>query len=281
MRCLVTGGRGFVGQHLMAALSERGHEAISYDLVDGQDVLDPESLKKAVLGAKAVFHLAGILGTEETFSNIRRCFDVNVMGTLNLLDICTDHDVPLIVLSLTSKWLSPYMVSKQAANALCQTYAAAYCTPVSVVRGLNAYGPGQHWGAVRKVVPTFIVAALQGDPLRIYGDGNQIVDLIYVSDVAEIMVRLWESGKWGLLLDAGTGVPTRVIDLAQRVIEMCASQSTIEHEAMRLGEPKGAVALADPTDALRELGYYPGTSLREGLAKTIEWYRECWREAER
>ncbi|HUV94524.1 MAG TPA: NAD-dependent epimerase/dehydratase family protein [Anaerolineae bacterium] len=281
MRCLVTGGRGFVGQHLMAALSERGHEAISYDLVDGQDVLDPESLKKAVLGAKAVFHLAGILGTEETFSNIRRCFDVNVMGTLNLLDICTDHDVPLIVLSLTSKWLSPYMVSKQAANALCQTYAAAYCTPVSVVRGLNAYGPGQHWGAVRKVVPTFIVAALQGDPLRIYGDGNQIVDLIYVSDVAEIMVRLWESGKWGLLLDAGTGVPTRVIDLAQMVIEMCGSQSTIEHEAMRLGEAKGAVALADPTDALRELGYYPQVGLQQGLGETIEWYRERWREAER
>lgn len=273
MRALVTGGRGFIGSHLCGLLRERGHEVEIYDLVEGMDVLDTERVSERVEHADVVFDCAGILGSAETFDHVQKTADANIKGTLNVLEACRQHYKPMVFLSLKNAWHNPYMITKRAATEFCQMYHEYYRVKVAVVRGLNAYGPGQHWGAVRKVVPTFIMQALNDEPLLIYGDGNQVVDLIYVRDLCEIMVRCWEREAWGAVLDAGTGVPVTVNQLAQRIVELCHSSSVIKYEPMRLGEPKRAVALANPADALQLLSYYPQTPLDKGLERTIKWYR--------
>ena len=272
-RCLITGGKGFIGSHLVQVLRKRGHDVATYDLIDGQDVLSAEQLDTAVSGCDVLFDCAGILGSAETFADVRSALEVNIFGTLATLEACRIWGVPMVYLSLKNEWHNPYMLSKRTGTELCEMYAEYQGVSVSVVRGLNAYGPGQHWGAVRKVVPMFVMQALAGEPLRVYGDGRQIVDLIHVRDLAEIMVRLWERASWGTVIDGGTGVPLQVVTLAHLIIELANSDSVIEHVPMRIGEPEQAIALADPSAALMLLDFYPTIDLREGLIETIGWYR--------
>ena len=278
MRCLVTGGKGFIGAHIVDLLRARGHETHTYDLRDGKSTLDAEQLYQAARGMDVVFGCSGKLGSAETFAEIESTISTNVIGTLNALEACRRNGIPLVYISLKNEWLNPYMISKHTGTHLCEMYNSYCGTPTAVMRGLNAYGPGQHWGKVRKVIPTFIVNALQGKPLRLFGDGKQIIDLIYVRDMAEIMIRLWECGCWGAVIDGGTGVPVMVEEVARKVIEMAGSNSTIEYEPMRRGEPEHAIALADPGPARRLLNYYPETSLEKGLAQTIDWYRQHYLE---
>jgi len=278
---LVIGGRGFIGSAVGRLLQERGQAVSCYDLLDGQDVLDAGQLSEAVADADVVFDCAGRLGSAETFDAVEDAINVNVFGSLNVLEACHKHGIPAIYMSLKNEWHNPYMISKRAGTELYQMYHEYLGAKTAVVRGLNAYGPGQHWGAVRKVVPTFVVQALRGEPLVLYGDGHQIIDLVYVDDLAEIMIRLWEWEAWGQVLDGGTGVPLRVVDLAKAIIQLTGSESEIVCKPMRIGEPERAVALADPSQALQVLGYYPQTSLAGGLQRTVDWYWGHWREMER
>jgi UDP-glucose 4-epimerase len=278
MKALVTGGKGFIGSHIVDLLRERGHETYTYDLRDGKSTLDAEQLYESARGMDVVFGCAGKLGSAETFAEIESTISTNVTGTLNVLEACRRNGIPLVYISLKNEWLNPYMISKHTGTHLCEMYNAYCNTPTAVMRGLNAYGPGQHWGKVRKVIPTFIVNALENRPLMLFGDGKQIIDLIYVRDMAEIMVRMWERGCWGAVIDGGTGVPVTVEEVARKVIELVDSNSVIEYEPMRKGEPQRAVALADPAPVRQLLDYYPETDLYTGLAQTVAWYREHYKE---
>jgi UDP-glucose 4-epimerase len=277
MQPLVIGGKGFIGSAVVRLLGE----CRTYDLVDGQDVHDLDALDKAIADSNVVFDCAGVLGSAETFDYVRETIKANIYGVLNVLDVCQRHDVPMVFMSLKNDWNNPYMISKHAATRFCQMYHEYHGLRTTVVRGLNAYGPGQHWGKVRKVVPTFIIQALHNEPLKLYGDGRQIVDLIYVDDLAEIMVRVEQCEVWGEVLDGGTGVPMTVRDLARAIIEVTGSDSAIEYLPMRKGEPQQAVALADPTLARQLLDFYPTRNLYDGLWETVEWYRQHWEEMRR
>lgn len=277
---LVTGGCGFIGSHLCDLLNDRGHTRIMrYDLRNGLDVLDYPTLEKHVMAHEVVFDCSGVLGSAETFDHVWHTFETNVRGTLNILEAARRMRKPVVHLSLKNSWRNPYMISKQASTQLCEMYRDYHGLEVSVVRGLNAYGPGQHWGAVRKVVPTFIVNAIQNKPLVLFGSGRQIVDLIHVRDLAEIMLRLWEQSCWGEVIDGGTGIPLTVKALAELIVELSGSESSIRHEPMRLGEPANGVAIANASEAMRAVGYYPQVDLIDGLCDTINWYRKHWREA--
>lgn len=274
-RVLVTGGRGFIGRHLMEALRARGAVVDSYDLVDGLDVLDEDRLAWSVGSRDVVFDCAGVLGSEETIDHIARTVDVNIKGTLNVLAACKKYDIPMVFLSLKTDWHNPYLITKRAATEFCQMYSEYLGLRVAVVRGLNVYGPRQHWGRVRKAVPTFIVAALKGQPLTVFGDGSQITDQIYVSDLCEILIRTWERGCWGDVFDGGTGVPTSVNRLAYSIKKATGSGSDIIYLPMRKGEPmSGGRQLADTTYVRQQLGYEPQVGLVKGLTMTIAWYRE-------
>lgn len=274
MNALVTGGKGFIGEHLCRALGRRGVTAHTYDIKDGQDVLDAKALASYVEGVDVVFDCAGVLGTSETFGHVEQTVQVNIIGTLNILRACQSAGVPLVFLGLKTNWHSPYLITKRAASEFCLAWHETYGLPVAVIRGLNVYGPGQHWGRVHKAVPTFIMQALRDEPLNVHGDGQQITDQIHVSDICEVMIRAWECEAWGAVIDGGTGIPTTVNRLADLIVAAADSPSRIHHDAMRAGEPEaGGVQLADPTAMVQKLNFYPAVPLTDGLRRTVDWYR--------
>jgi UDP-glucose 4-epimerase len=156
--------------------------------------------------------------------------------------------------------------------------------PVTCVRALNAYGPGQSVAApygpskVRKIMPSFVMRALSGDPIQIYGDGQQIMDMVYVDDVADIMVRALRHteacGGYDGVIDAGTGRRTTVEDIAKAVIAEVGA-GHIEHLPMRPGETPGAVVVADTT-TLDVLGVDPSSLVRleDGLVPTVAYFQQ-------
>jgi UDP-glucose 4-epimerase len=265
----------------MDALEARGVCAVSYDAKDGQDVLDEWALQGAVSASDVVFDCAGMLGSSETFAHPYAAIDANIKGTVAVLEACRAAKVPMVYLSLKTDWHNPYLITKRAATEFCHAWHETYGVKVAIVRGLNVYGPRQKWGAVQKAVPTFIVKALKNEPIPVHGDGTQITDQIHVGDLCEVLIRAWECEAWGHEIDAGTGIPTTVNALAALIVWLAGSNSEIAHTPMRAGEPQqGGVQLADPTAMMRLLGYYPVTHLTEGMAETIDWYREHYGEVE-
>lgn len=289
MKFLVTGGSGFIGSHLVELIQAKGHEAIIYDIKapdpdwykpEGEvvigDIMDKEKLEEAVKDMDCVFDCSGVLGSAETFEHVEKTIQTNILGTLYLLEVAHKHNVPVIYLSLKNEWKNPYMISKRAGTELCEMYAQYKGAKTVAIRGLNAYGPRQHWDPVRKMFPRFVTTLLKGEKIKIFGDGKQIVDMIYVTDMAKTMWLAFEKGAWGTVFDSGTGVPMTVNQVAT---DLCLRMSkdplvAIEYIKMRPGEPKHAIALADPSFVRQTLDYYPETSWDEGVEKSIEWYKE-------
>jgi UDP-glucose 4-epimerase len=281
VRVLVTGGRGFIGSHVTAAAEARGWEARSYDLADGQDVGDADAVGEAVVHCDAVIHCAGLLGSAETMEYPKRVVDANLHGILNVLDACQAHGVPLVNMCVKrSNWMNPYLITKRCAGEFVEMYRQFRGVLATNVRTLNVYGPGQHWGRIKKAVPTMIMAALRGEPVTVYGDGSQITDQIHVSDVAEILLRVISYEAWNVDIEAGTGRPMTVAELAGKIIALCGMRSGLVIEPMRPGEPMSDGWIADATALVRLLNYYPRVRLDDGLAQTVAWYREHGTEVE-
>lgn len=286
-KALITGGGGFIGTHLAEVLDKRGYEITLFDIYEPTwkpeietfrfikgSILNLDNMRGAFVGQDVIFDCAGILGSAETFDKIEETVQTNITGTLSGLRVSYELGIPFIYMSLKNAWFNPYMITKRAGTKFCQMYHMYLGHKTAVIRGLNAYGEKQKWGKVQKVVPTFITKALKDETLEIFGDGKQIIDLIYVKDLVEIMIRVFEEGLWGEVMDGGTGVPVTVNELAELIIRLTDSESEIKHIPMRLGEPPQAVALADPTKVKQLLNYYPTTPLEDGMELTVEWYRQ-------
>lgn len=281
-RVLVTGGTGFIGQYTCAELETGGYQPVVLDRLRSRygqrfetmlgDVRDRPGVEAAIGTADAVIHLAGMLGTQETVRHPHTAAETNVTGTLNVLAACHAYEVPLVNISVGNWWMNnPYSISKNCAERFCLMFRKELGARVSVVRALNAYGPGQKAAPVRKIVPTFINACLDGEPVRVYGDGLQIMDMIHVADVAHVLVRALEELPEHVV-EAGTGRPTTVNQIAQAVIDE-VGQGEIEHVPMRPGEEEGATVLAD-VETLKALNVSPVgfKSLEVGLQETVAYY---------
>jgi UDP-glucose 4-epimerase len=287
-KILVTGGKGFIGSHLVDSLLKQNHNVTTFDHskkkvhYNGWDkvkhiqgsILDEKLINLAIAKSDYTFHLAGILGTSETLENIRPVVESNIIGTLNVLDALKKHNKQGLVITIGGiNWLNPYAITKLAAEKFCLMYIKEFNVDVKIVRGLNTYGSRQKEKPVKKAVPNFIINALQNRPIEIYGDGNQIVDLVYIGDLVEVMIRAMKSKKKiHHVIDAGTGIGITVNDLANMIIQLARSSSKIEHLPMRKGEPEQSVTIGN-VDTLKEIKYSPSTPVKEGLNKTISWYK--------
>lgn len=292
-RILVTGGKGFIGSHLIDKLLKQNFDITTYDRSEKTvryegwdkvkhtqgDILDKELIGQTVANFDYVFHLAGVLGTSETIENIYEAVELNIVGELNVLEALRRYNKKGLVITIGGiEWLNPYAITKLAAEKFALMYIQEFNLDVKVVRGLNTYGPRQKHQPVKKAVPNFILNALQDKPMEIYGDGNQILDLVYVKDLVEVMVRAMKfNGKIPHVIDAGTGIKITVNQLADTIIKLTCSKSKIVYLPMRKGEPKNSVTLGK-VDTLKEIGYIPTTSLEEGLKKTIPWYMNFLKE---
>lgn len=294
---LVTGGNGFIGRYVVRALLEAGRNVLVLDrlgltpepgaeLVLG-DMRDANTVTDAMSHADSWIHLAGVLGTQETITNPRPAAEANILGGLNVLEAAAQYKLPGVNIAVGNHWeTNTYSISKSTVERFCEMFRLYRGVNVSTVRALNAYGPGQSIAApygpskVRKILPSFTCRALADDPIEIYGSGEQIMDCIHVEDVAHILVTaLLHTETRGALphvIEAGTGRPTTVNDIATEVIKTAGS-GEIVYKPMRPGETPGAVVLADnSTLGALDINAEDLTTLEDGIAETVDWYRTHW-----
>lgn len=294
MRKVLITGFGFIGRHVAQELLARGCEvsvlerkpdlntmnALGLNPVLG-DIRDAELMRDIASYYDGVINLAGLLGTSEMIDDPIPAVNTNIIGAINVFEGCrraakATHPVRCVQITVGNHFMdNPYSITKSTSERFAKMYNTEHATDIRVVRALNAYGPYQKHFPVRKIVPNFIRAALQNAPIKIYGDGEQIMDMIYVGDVANILVAaLFVEDVIGII-SAGTGRRTTVNEIAKAIISIAQSTSSLHHVAMRPGEPEHSVVLGEP-ETLRSVGIEPSslTNLEDGLTKTVAWYKQ-------
>jgi len=248
-RIAVTGGQGFLGSETVSMANTMGHKAWSFDRSEGHDVLGDLS---GLQDADVVIHLAGVLGTSELFDTPELAVDVNIKGTLRILEWCRENGAAYVGITMLPVFPSVYTATKVCGQSLAQAWRKAYGVPVSHVRAFNAYGPKQAYGPghPQKIVPTFAHYGWNNKPLPVWGDGSQTVDLVSVRDVALMLVEATSFGD-GQTFDAGTGQAVTVNELADFVLNVTNSTGDVEYLPMRIGEePTNVVAKGEGWDLL-------------------------------
>ena len=271
MRVLITGGGGFIGRAVQRALREQGH---TFELLDHpDDVRDEMVVTTRMYGCEVVIHLAGLLGTHELFDNPAEAVDVNIIGTVNVLEACRKHSTRYVGISMPPVFPSIYTATKMAAGHFAHAYNITYDVPVSQVVAFNAYGPGQKYGDghPQKIIPTFASRAWAGEPIPIWGDGTQTVDLIHVDDLGKMLAEAARLN--GVTLDGGSGKALTVNEVADFVLAITGSKAGIEYHPMRRGEiPTEIVATGEGWE---KLAWRPEFSW-SALAETVRSYRPIY-----
>lgn len=307
-RYAVTGSQGFIGGWLRRELLRRGHEVVVFDryprtpMADGEafflgDIENANSVTEMAAHVDGVIHLAAVLGTQETIQNPRPSAVTNILGGLNVFEAAVQYGLPVVYAGVGNAWMrdhatGSYTISKTCVEDYSRMYNAYRGGKISVVRPVNAYGPGQSVAApygsskVRKILPSFTCRALTGTPIEVYGDGEQVSDCVFVGDVAATFATALEhtaaSGVLEKPAEVGPVESCTVNDVARLVAKYAAERTgneavPITHLPMRPGEVPGAVVRSD-TSTLEPLGIDATTfvSLEEGVRRTVEWYAENW-----
>lgn len=309
MRVVVTGAAGFIGRWVVGELLERGHTVLPVDnlsqgdpdnlaafisnpslepLVVG-DVRDGAACRGWLAGADAVVHLAASISVQDSIDDPAATFDNDVVGTFRLLEAAREHGTRVLFMSTCMvydlamapegigedhpiKPASPYAASKVAGEVLTLSFFHAYGLPTTVVRPFNTYGPFQRSVGEGGVVAIFTRRSLQGDELRIYGDGTQTRDLLYVGDCARFVCdSLVSDAAIGRVLNAGTGVDVSVNELAALVEP---NPLRVVHRPHIHPQSEIAVLRCDARLADELLHWRPEVSLADGLAATRAWMVE-------
>lgn len=308
MRAVVTGGAGFVGSHLCEALVARGDTVVCVDdLSTGRaanvaalagnkrfrlvehDVSTPFEVDGRV---DAVAHLASPASPVDYHARPLQTLAVGSRGTEHCLQLALRNDARFVLASTSEVYGDPlqhpqtedywgnvnpigtrscYDEGKRAAETLFFDYRRQHDLSIKVIRIFNTYGPRMHPNDGR-VVSNFIVQALRGEPITIYGDGSQTRSFCFVDDLVDGMVRLMNTDHEVTgPINVGNPGEFTMLELANAVLEITGSTSTIEHRPLPQDDPKQRQPNIDL--ARRELGWEPTVALRPGLERTIDYFR--------
>jgi nucleoside-diphosphate-sugar epimerase len=303
-RVLVTGGAGFIGSNLVRRLLELGDEvrvldnfstggrpnlaeiADEIEVVEGE-LRSYERVHNATRGMELVFHQGALPSVPRSVQDPLTTGAVNVEGTLNVLLAARDEDVRRVVFASSSSVygnsgtlprtetqfpdpISPYAVSKLAAERYCVSFSRVYELETVVLRYFNVFGPRQDpTSQYAAVVPRFIAAIDAGEPIPVYGDGEQSRDFTYVDNVVEANVRAAEvDGVSGSVLNVATGRQLTVNELADSIGEVLGKPVEREYLQPRAGDVRDS--WADVGEAQRLLGWEPHVALEDGLRLAAE-----------
>jgi UDP-glucose 4-epimerase len=302
-RVLVTGGGGFIGSNLVRALLERGDDVrvldnfstgnranladLDVEIVEGE-LRSYERVHNAVRGVELVFHQGALPSVPRSVHDPLTTGAVNVEGTLNVLLAARDEGVRRVVFASSSSVygnsgplprvetqhldpISPYGVSKLAAERYCVTFSRVYALETVALRYFNVFGPNQDpTSQYAAVVPRFIAAISDGRPVPIHGDGTQSRDFTYVTNVVDANVLAADAdGVNGAVLNVATGRSATVGELADTIGEILGLPVEKEYFPQRAGDVRDS--WADVGAARRLLGWEPAVSLEDGLRLTAEW----------
>ena len=310
MRILITGGAGFIGSHLCDKYTKEGHTVLCLDnfmsgnlmnirhlldyrnfkLVKG-DIRDFDLLEKLMRDVDVVFHLAAQIHVDRSYIEPKLTYEVNVMGTQNILEVARIYDAKRVIHASTSEAYGsseycpmdenhplnaphPYGASKIAADRMCYAYIQTYGMDISIMRLFNIFGPRQRDFGYGGVISIFTRRVLNGIPPIIYGDGMQRRDYTYIEDAVRAYDLVLNHNKpITEPINFGTGKEISIIDLANKIIDLCDKKGSINpvHIEPRIGEVKRLIA--DVTKAKKILGWIPKYNLEDGLKEFIQWYK--------
>ncbi len=309
---LVTGGAGFIGSHIARTLLQLGTAVRVLDnFSTGQrqnlvgpgeaqlprelevlkgDLRDKALVAKAVRGIDIIFHEAAFVSVPESMERPDECLDVNVNGSLVLLEAARKAGVRRVVMAGSAavygdpieiplgeeaplRPLSPYALSKQVDELYAGLYSRSLGLEVTVLRYFNVYGPRQNPNSVyAAAVPIFIRRLLTGERVTIFGDGSQIRDLIFVGDVVRANLLAAEHpAASGQIFNVCTGHPTTILDLVEVLRRLLPGSPSPEFGPVRPGDIHDSVGR--PARAESALGFRAETALADGLKETVEWMR--------
>ncbi len=288
MNVLITGGSGFIGTHLTHYLQEKGYKVALLDRSDKHipkgvklfkgDIVDRNVVQAAMKGMHYVYHLAGLLGTEELLYQSAEAVKVNVIGAINVMEEAAKNNTKLLLVSKPNPWLNTYSITKETSEKFCMMYRKEFGLKAVIVKWFSVYGPGQKHYGVQKAVPTFIVKALKNEPLPVFDKGQQTADFVYVSDTARATVMVAESKQAeGETVEIGTGDGVKVIDLAKLVIRLAKSKSRISYQPMRKGEDKDAHVVADVRLLKRFTDFRSEVDFETGMRNAVDYYKDLLR----
>jgi UDP-glucose 4-epimerase len=313
MRVLVTGGAGFVGSVLVDRLLAEGHEVDVFDdlstgslanLAEARadrtnkltfhqiDVRDPQIVELiARRSPEVVFHLAAQANVRVSVARPAFDAEVNVVGTVNVLEGARTAGARKVVFASSGGTiygepapadlpvreshpqapLSPYGITKRVVFDYLRFYRAIHDVEFTALALANVYGPRQNPHGEAGVVAIFAARLLAGEPCTIYGDGEQTRDFVFVDDCVDAFVRAVRRGD-GLLVNIGTGVETSVNTLYRTLAGTAGVDRPADTAAARPGELQRSSL--DPSRARQQLGWRPWTSLDDGCARVLEWFKE-------
>ncbi len=302
-RALVTGGAGFIGSHLVEVLVHTGWTVrVLDDLSSGReehlervrdevelirgDVRDPAIVARAVAGSEVVFHHAAVPSAARSVAEPLHTNSVNIDGTLRVLDASREAGVRRLIYAASASCYgntpvspkveamppeprTPYALQKYAGEVYCRLYTQLHGLETVALRYFNVYGPRQDpTGGYAAAIPRFVTACLTGAAPRVYGDGLQTRDLVYVADAVGANLLAIDAPKAaGAVCNVGSGRATRVLELLDEIRRQTGSRVAPIHEPPREGELRDS--LASLARARELLGYEPAVGLAEGLAATI------------
>lgn len=293
---LVTGGAGFIGSHLSRRLDALKHKVVSIDNMmhpcenpfesKFADIRYPQDMEQYFKGCDVCFHLAAQISVDRSIHSPQETIDININGTLNILQLCRKHKVKLIFASTSEVYgtsqkdkmdelhpldaQSPYGASKVAADRLCKSYIDSYGMKIVILRNFNTFGPYQNDDSYGGVIARFTKAALNGENLNIFGSGRQERDYMWVDDAVDAYIKLInQSGVY----NAGSGDTIKVNRIAELIKKFSNSKSRILHVSGRPGEVQ---RLCCDARKIKSLGWKPKISIEEGIKKYVSFYKNSF-----
>jgi nucleoside-diphosphate-sugar epimerase len=308
---LVTGGGGFIGSNIAHALVARGERVRIFDnfstgrreniaelvaqkkveLIEG-DVADEAAVARAVKGVDFVLHQAALASVPRSVTDPLATDRVNVHGTLVVLNEARKANVKRVVFAASSSAygeqaegvakvetmspapISPYGVSKVAGEYYIRAFLATYGFEAVALRYFNVFGPRQDpTSQYAAVIPNFVTAALHGTPATIYGDGGQSRDFCFIDNVVEANVLACTAkDAGGDVFNIACGEAVTLLEVNKIIGEYAGNKVAPVHEPGRAGDIRHS--LADISRAQKVLGYQPRVLVRQGLERTVAWYRQ-------
>jgi nucleoside-diphosphate-sugar epimerase len=306
-RILVTGGAGFIGSHIARRLLAEGKRVrviddlstgnkdriedlrASIEFVHG-DLADPLVSDDAVRGVEYVIHQAAVPSVQRSIQDTVGTNRANVTATVNVLESCRKHKIRRFIYAASSSAygdtavlpkredmlptpLSPYALQKLVGEQYCKLYNSLFGLETVSLRYFNVFGPAQDpHSEYSAVIPTFVACLLAGQPLRVYGDGEQSRDFTYVENVVQANVLALQAvNAAGKVFNVGCGTRITLNRLIHLLEDILNVKAAVDYLAPRPGDVRHS--LADINMARRVLGYVPVVMVKEGLVRTVEWFK--------
>lgn len=301
----VTGGCGFIGSHLVESLCNDGYDVvvidnlqpqyghmsnirsvldeIDYDLVS---ITDYPKIKEVVSSCHTVFHLAAMSHLPHCQRNPYDAYDVNLMGTINILRVCQEQNIKMIFAGTDHIYgecsvepiketavFNPkdiYSMTKVGAINACRLFRDQLGCDIKVLVGSNAFGERQDFS---KVIPKFVKQAIEGSPITVHG-GNQTRDFIYVKNFVKAYRILEDTESDEFLFNIGGENEMKLIEVANLIHRLLESKSEVVVGSYRYDDTNNS-RLALNIDKIKGIGYKPDFTFEKGLANTINWYIEA------